>query len=167
MKEDTYFLDQSVLPTIENSTLFYPCSGFDVFDPIELFAPHVTEFWFVDKAYFSSGHQNTRHYGFDLPANHQLPLLVDYSEYDLLGWKIIGPPDWGGNPDIEPCISEENYRHIQSGKTIKINRRRGYGLSALKKEVETIGVFFYRGDSCGEGGRWGSMARSKTSQGCV
>jgi hypothetical protein len=52
MKERLIPLDKEILERINNSKLFYPCSGDDWEIPIELFSPYVTDFWFVDKGYF-------------------------------------------------------------------------------------------------------------------
>jgi hypothetical protein len=57
--------------------LFYPGSGNDLLVPIQLFSPFVTDFWFVDKGYFSPGHQDTHYDGLDIPATMQRPLLAD------------------------------------------------------------------------------------------
>jgi len=63
MKE-RLILGKDELESIRDSTLFYPCSGNDLLVPIELFSPYVTDFWFVDRGYFSPGHHGTKHYGF-------------------------------------------------------------------------------------------------------
>ena len=131
-------LNRDALPEeIKDTTLFYPCSGNDLVVPVQLFAPFVTDFWFVDSGYFSSGHQDTRHYGFDKPADKQKPLLKADRNYRLIGEPtIVGTPDWQSNIyDIEPCVLTETYQHIASKRRIKIHRRRGYGFSAFKKEI--------------------------------
>lgn len=154
MTREHYVLCRNVLPYIENTALFYPCSGNDLVVPIQLFAPSVTDFWFVDHGYFSSDHHDTKDYGFDKPADKQKPLLEADSNYRLIGKPTIaGPPNWDSNDrDIEPCVLTETYLHIASERCFRIHRRRGYGFSALRKEITSLGVFFYRGDSEGEGG---------------
>ena len=138
---------------VVGAALFYPCSGNDLEVPIRLFSPTVTEFWFVDRGYFTPGHQDTKQYGFDRPADEVAPVLRKNADYQLLRTEIDGMPSWRlSNRDIEPCILTETYRHLPSGKTIRIKRRRGYGISAFRNDIRQIGVFFYRGDSPGEGG---------------
>lgn len=39
----------------KNRVLFYPCAGRDIDVPIDVFVPHITEFWFVDEAYTREG----------------------------------------------------------------------------------------------------------------
>ena len=150
---EQYILGSEALEHVEGTALFYPCSGSDLDVPIRLFSPFVTEFWFVDRGYFTPGHQDTRQYGFDRPADEVAPVLGGDADYELLRKDIDGMPSWGlHNRDIEPCILTETYRHLPSGRTIRIKRRRGYGFSAFRNDIKQIGVFFYRGDSPGEGG---------------
>jgi hypothetical protein len=154
MKE-RLILDREILERINNSKLFYPCSGNDWKIPIKLFSPHVTDFWFVDKGYFSRGHDYTKDYRLDVPANEQRLVLGADKQYKLLNKKINGPYNWP--PDdkhITPCILSETYRHIPTNREVTIHRHREYGLLAFQneKEIDKLGVFFYRGDSAGEGG---------------
>jgi hypothetical protein len=154
MKE-SLILDREVLERISNSKLFYPCSGNDLQTPIKLFSPYVTDFWFVDRGYFSRGHSSIKNDGLDAPADKQRPVLEGDGQYRLLNTEIDGPPNWHSRDvDITPCILSETYRHIQTNREVTIHRRRGYGFSALRKEkgIDKLGVFFYRGDSAGEGG---------------
>lgn len=146
-------LHQEVREKISGSTLFYPCSGHDLFVPIRLFSPWVSDFMFVDRGYFTPGSGDTRNYGFDVPADRIPPLLEKEPGYRLLDKQIRGPASWPtGYRDIEPCLLTETYLHIETGRKIHIKRRRGYGFSAFRKEIHSVGVFFYRGDSPGEGG---------------
>lgn len=120
-----------------------------------LFAPHVTDFWFVDRHYFTPGNQDTRDYGYDAPADEIYPLLQHDSEYELVDKEIVGKPSHScGVVEIEPCKLTEIYTHIPTGREIKVRRCRRYGVSAFTKEedLKNLGVFFYRGDSQGEGG---------------
>lgn len=158
--DQDWILDKKRLEGVKDLSLFYPCSGYDIFTPIEIFSPYITDFWFVDRGYFSSGHQDTGSYGWDIPADRQSPVLGADKRYKFLGRKIIGSPDWDfNNMEIEPCVLSETYCHIQSNREIRVHRRRGYGFSAFRNEqaIGTLGVFFYRGDSSGEvgsGNRW-------------
>jgi hypothetical protein len=147
------FVDRSALEKIKGTTLFYPCSGADLITPIRLFAPYVQDFWFVDRGYFRSGHQDTRHYGFDRSADRHRPVLEGDPNYRLLGVRIEGNNDLSKyHDDIDPCVRTEEYEHLPTGSMITVNKRRGYGFSAFRNVMSTIGVFFYRGDSQGEGG---------------
>lgn len=147
-----FVLEKKKIQEIEDLSLFYPSSGNDCITPIKIFAPVITEFWFVDRGYFHPGHSDTRLYGFDAPADKQAPLLND-SDYTLIDIRHSGPVSWERyQKDIEPCVLTEIYMHKPSKKQISIHRRRGYGFSAFRKEINKLGVFFYRGDSWGEGG---------------
>ena len=153
--ENNLILESSLLDAIRGAKLFYPCSGMDLFDPIDLFSGYIDDFWFVDRGYFCPGHQDTRHYGYDAPADEQPPLLKGKGDYLFIERAIRGPAVWGrNNGDIEPCLSTEKYLHKPTNRHIYIRRRRGYGYSAFRteKEISPLGIFFYRGDSIGEGG---------------
>jgi hypothetical protein len=147
-----YFIEQEVLENLKDSTLFYPCSGSDIIVPIRLFSPYVNEFWFVDRGYFTPGHQDTRSFGMDVAADEREPFLKDEADYEFITKSIVGPPSSTKRRNIEPCILTEHYRHIPTNRTIKIHLRRGYGFSAFRNEISSLGVFFYRGDSPSEGG---------------
>jgi len=154
MKEKFILERENLLP-IHNKALLYPCSGNDFDVAIFLFSPLITDFWFVDRGYFSPNHQDTRGYkrGLDAPADEQIPLLKGHPDYQFMGKKIVGSPTWYWRDyDIDPCVLTEIYLHVPSNRKIKIHRRRGYGISAFHKERFSLGVFFYRGDSQGEGG---------------
>lgn len=152
MLNEKDLLDE-VRKKISGSALFYPCSGDDLFVPIRLFSPCVTDFMFVDRGYFTPGSGDTRFYGFDVPADKIPPLLENEPGYRLLKKHIRGPVSWPrGYGEIEPCLLSETYLHLETGRNIHIRRRRGYGFSAFRKEIQSLGVFFYRGDSPGEGG---------------
>jgi hypothetical protein len=147
------FIETQALEKLQGSRLFYPCSGADLITPIRLFSPYIQDFWFVDRGYFRSSHQDTREYGLDRPADQHAPLLQRVSDYRLIDVRIEGPHDQSGyDTDIKPCVRTEVYEHLPSGRLITVNMRRGYGYSAFRDDIGSLGVFFYRGDSQGEGG---------------
>lgn len=151
--DECVVINKNILEPLTGTSLFYPCSGNDMLVPVQVFSPFVTDFWFVDKGYFSPGNQDTQPYGLDIPADSQSPLLAEDEKYEFVERRIIGPPQWDSNiRNIKPCILSERYLHRPSNTDIDIHRRRGYGFSAFRKEIKSPGVFFYRGDSQGEGG---------------
>lgn len=144
-------IPENIRQRIDGTTLFYPCSGEDWPRPIEIFAPVITDFWFVDLRYFTS-----------YSAIRVRPLLGPDS-FSLLDVTIDGPAqatlEWRTDaktdktyPWIAPCTRTERYCHLESGREIRIHRRRGFGPSAMRSHIYKLGVFFYRGDSGGEGG---------------
>jgi hypothetical protein len=150
MKDKTPNLPTKILERVRGTQLYYPHSASDLIVPIQLFAPFVSDFWFVDLAYFRS----------DMPADKAEPVLKKQQEYLLLDVKVEGPPcaeietrlDRSKDPPsgysyIEPCIRTELYRHVRSRETFAVHRRRGYSVSGFGKVVSNLGVFFYRGDS--------------------
>lgn len=140
-----YIIAREHLETVRDTALFYPCSGNDLAVPIEIFSPYVTDFWFVDSRYFLDGRS----------AERQKAVLQRDDRYELVSKEVVGPPSWPATEkDITPCILTETYRHKATDRIIRIHRRRGHGFSALRTEqaIGKLGVFFYRGDSQGEGG---------------
>ena len=108
MKESV-LIDKCHLEKVQDTALFYPCSGDDLLVPIEIFSPYVTDFWFVDRMYFSS----------ESTADKARPVLQNDARYKLLSKKIDGPSVWpSSNPDITPCVLTECYRHIETDRTI-------------------------------------------------
>jgi len=105
---------------------------------------------------------------FRLPANNIPITIKNNCGLYYIRKKIMGPPEWSdSNKNIEPCILTETYYHQNSKRYIEINYRRGYGFSAFRKNNNSIGIFFYRGDSLGEGGSgnlW--MSRNHLSEIC-
>ncbi|MCI0709990.1 MAG: hypothetical protein L0154_07485 [Chloroflexi bacterium] len=117
-------------------------------DAIRLFAPHITEFFFVDWSYFQRK-----------PADQVKPILQHKPAYQLIDVEFSEGPlsaitEWRIDPDtgrsyrwIEPCRRSERYIHVPSSQEIVIHRRRGSGASGLKKLIQQLGIFYYRGDS--------------------
>jgi hypothetical protein len=142
----------ALLEGLESRVLFYPCAGADFKLPVTIFASVIDVFWFVDRGYFCPGHQNTRNERLDRPATDISPLFVD-PDFEYLKCEIQGPPVYDKDKaDITPCILTEYYNYRPLGRTIQLKFRRGYGFSAFDTEIDHLSVFFYRGDSQGEGG---------------
>lgn len=146
-------IDSSLLEPLKGGILFYPCSGDDFHDPLRFFAPYIQHFWFVDKTYF----------GNEKPKEPLLPVLKGTSNYKLLEkpriWNAhsVQREEWAQArqerfPWRVPWVQSERYVHIESDQEILIHRRSGYGTGALHHQIESLSVFFYRGDSSGEGG---------------
>jgi hypothetical protein len=153
MPENSYLLPAHCLSTLKNTRLFYPCSGDDALPAVQLFADTVTDFHFVDWAYFRPGHQDSRHTRLDRPANCQPALLRDQADFELLQVEIDGPvsaPSSGR--EFAPCVLTEHYQHSPSGNEFRVHRHRDFGENAFDCGIPRLGVFFYRGDSTGEGG---------------
>lgn len=137
----------------KTGVLFYPCSGNDLIAPVNMFSEHLTDLWFIDRGYFTPGHQDTKVFGLDLDAHLVKPVLQNLSNYELTRKSIAGLPSFEqSNNNIEPCVKSETYLHKNTNKEFKLHLRRGYGVSALNNDIKRISVFFYRGDSDGEGG---------------
>ncbi|MCX7393869.1 MAG: hypothetical protein NTW75_07045 [Planctomycetales bacterium] len=175
-----FVINEELRKSVEGTTLFYPCSGNDFRAPLQLFSPFISEFWFVDKGYYNSIGASVERARRGFPLNEREYELIqetvvggDVSNaqckalrrlYGLIEKKkdiwndqnraglLGGPETYYQYPFIEPCVLTEVYRHRPTGKTVKVHRRRGFGTSALDQEIASIGVFYYRGDSMGEGG---------------
>lgn len=179
------YLASGVIDQVAGSTLFYPCTGADWAVPVAMFAPWISDFWFVDRRYFIPGHQDTSHHCLDLPPAEAPPLLHRHPAYALLHRAIeqplLEPQNWRERPQFRydepgleawrqgqqrpgaaeaaPLIVTEHYLHQPSGRNVRLHRCRGDALAYFRGEprLSTPGVFFYLGDSAGEGGsgiRW-------------
>lgn len=146
-------INEGLLKSVEGTTLFYPCSGNDFIAPLQLFSPFVSEFWFVDMGYFRNGDR----------ADRVKAVFSNESDHELIEKTVVGPPTFREETrtdpktgkqyrHIEPCVLTETYCHRPTGKTVKVHRRRGCGKIAFDKEIASLGVFYYRGDSEYEGG---------------
>lgn len=138
------------LSPLADTHLFYPCSGGDLWTPMVMFAPFVKGFCFADYGYFRPNHQNTRHYGLDVAVEEAGPIPAPNGEWELISRDIIpsGKGIWG-----EKLYSlKEHYRLIATGKMFEVIRAGIDARDAFARFAEPLGVFFYRGDSLGEGG---------------
>jgi hypothetical protein len=153
------YIDPDALNPLVGASLMYHGSGGDWKEPLEFFAPTITDFWFVDVGYFQRGSaENTR------------PLASKTTLFEFLGRELLGPSvstqeqrQCNGipYPHIEPCLLVERYVHIASGVEVTVRRRRGYGERTLPF-IDRLGIFVHRGDSPGESGsgvRWLSRRR--------
>lgn len=109
---------------IPTGSFFYPCSGNDFNLPIEVFSSCVNEFHFADAL--------NRNYG----QNKELKPRMINKEIPWIGSVAIGETS-------------------QSKKVIDGSRaifHRKDGLLTLVEDIVDLTIFFYRGDSGGEGG---------------
>lgn len=137
----------------KTGVLFYPCSGNDVIAPVRMFSAHLSDLWFVDRGYFIPGHQDTKRFELDLDAHDVKPILANLNNYNPIKKSVTGPSSYSQiHDDIEPCVMTQNYLDVKSNNVFNLHLRRGYGVSALKNDIRKISVFYYRGDSEGEGG---------------
>lgn len=128
-------------------SLFYPCAGNDWSVVLNLFAEHIDSFMFVDTQYQFDRIRPIEVAGLELlPASTHLRGEA-YSPLERI-------PSYGRrHRHVEPAWLEETYLHQGSGRHIKVTRRRGFGQYALREIPDgSLGVFFHRGDSMGEGG---------------
>lgn len=151
-----FYVPEPILRRLQGMALFYPHSANDLQMPVRMFAPWITDFWFVDLAYFDSDH----------PANQAKYALAGKIDYEPLSFTLNGPPISAHDiRDIDPCVRSETYRHKASGLQFRVHRRRGYSFTGFRVESFTLGVFFYRGDSAeGSNIPWLSMRRSRRSR---
>ena len=142
-----------ICESLDSKVLYYPMAGEDTHVPLSLFAPFINEFWFVDICYFTQ-----------TPADRAEPVVND-ARWHLLDVTIQGSPVFKRERRglqsypytwIEPCTRTERY--MFAGEIVTIHRRRGFayqslfGPSTVPTNIPDLGIFFYRGDSRGDGG---------------
>ena len=130
---------------LKSRRLFYPSAGSDFSTPIASFLPYIDEFWFADINY-------------DLTK----PLLTqkDYQLNSRHPSKLSGTTLRRNEPfTVE--VSSESYTHLPTSRVFLANVCCGRGYDtfrvAFQDTKRLLSVFFYRGDSPGEGGsgfRW-------------
>ncbi len=132
-------LETGALEAIEDSTLFYPCSGEDWREPLKFFGPWCSDFWFVDNEDFMRQPLEVPPAVF-LPERHELVIPDGDSKneerYD----------------DQRPSFPTATYCHRESARVIRVHWYPQDGQSALETQIDRLGVFFYRGDGGSEGG---------------
>ncbi len=141
-----HYVSPEWLAAVAGRKLFYPCAGNDVFEPTAIFAPIVSELWYCDINY---------------PLGLKMPTVLEQAanqDHALKSVEIDGDAlarmeRREGYRFLPPSRRIETYWR-QDGSSFRIIRRRGFGEIALGSEFpdDSIGVFFYRGDSGGEGG---------------
>ena len=147
------FINQDAnLHELPDKILYYPFSGRDIHQPIQLFRDYICEFWFVDICYPNC-----------LPGRRYY--TRDLQDMIFIGEDVIGPPDKCNKHTqnennhssfyIKPIILIHKY--IYKNREIKIIFRRDidytalFGHSPFTASKNRIGIFFFRGTS-NEGG---------------
>jgi hypothetical protein len=135
-----------LLNEIKDTSLFYPCCGDDLDNPLRIYIHLIKDFWFVD---ILSHHNH---------INDHTNKLLRSLGYE---WKKEIKDKFNG---ITLCKKEYyaievktfTYIKISDGREVNIHRCCGKGYDALRSVFDgnnyTLGVFFYCGDSPGEGG---------------
>lgn len=160
-------LKTGVLEALTDKALFYPCSGMDFRVPFAVFSPWISDFYFVDKGYFSPMDQDMAGKALGRSIQKIMPVLSRLPEYQLLDIELSGDfsmsaasrkqiPDLMTDSIWSVPVAErvETYLHLPTHRTVRLHFRRDDGVSALlslERKID-LGVFFYRGDSMGEGG---------------
>lgn len=151
MKYPEILLKDDYASDIEDTKLFYPCSCNDYLKPIEIFAPIVTEFIFVDIGYLREGETPNKSNRLSLDARFIKPILNEELGYEFLDSKIIGNPNYPYSQplkELDTCILIQRFKNLDSNKLITIKIVRGFGYDCFEKlALNQLGVFFYRGDS--------------------
>lgn len=127
--------------------LYYPCCGHDLADPMRHFVDDCEVFWFVDRRTvpgIEGGFERWMAEHLSMRLIHSVEKRVEArSEYLFRGeMRRRFSPRW----------LEQIYRHVDTGRMIKVVRKRGLGEYTFRHHLGAVDVFFYRGDSWGEGG---------------
>ena len=134
-----YSLPIEVLEHLQAGNLFYPSAGSDLATSIEVFSSWLSDFWFVDSAYTGK------------------PLLRENFCYQLTDsqYKSIQGTTVKRGTQFVVEVYYETYESRQDQRRITVHQCRGRGYDAfrtfLKSRGSSLSVFFYRGDSPGDG----------------
>lgn len=140
-------IDGVALAGIAGRSCFYPCAWKDWDEIIEAFGNVIDDFHFVDVNY-----QFARPTPIKSQAWHLLPQesrligpAVDRLRYIYDGKRRYR--------ELTPAWLRETYINLESDRTIRVTRRRGFGEYALDELPDGgLGVFCHRGDSAVESG---------------
>jgi hypothetical protein len=157
------------LSALSGTCLFYPCSGADLLTPMVLFADKVASLCFADRGYFRPRHQDTRHHGLDVAVAKAGPIPPPQEEWSLLhrAFEEASAPDddddeydlYGRYRGIARLT--ETYHHKAADAEFRVQRPNDDARRVFDSLTDPLGVFFYRGDSLGEGGSgilWNDMS---------
>jgi len=161
--EQDSWIDPAALASIPVPTLYHPCCGNDLEQPLSIFMNHISWFVFVDKAYHNPTGYKVRY--------DSAPRFLSRA-----GYKRTERTEARLDPDfvarkrmfecyIEPISVNEKWIGKKDKRSLTVTFRKGSGINSLlgpsdnRLPLGEIGVFFYRGDSFGEGGSaipWGT-----------
>ncbi len=146
-------------PIPAGKRLFHPCCGDDLIAPLSAYAGLVDIFIFVDA---------TRLPRWDRDRNSRLEVLPGHPGYQCIAREVSGDPEArsrrrlvkaadNGEDTLDSvavetssCVVQETYQST-TGRAVTLIRKRGCGLVSLD-DLDGLDVFYYTGDSAGEGG---------------
>jgi hypothetical protein len=124
--------------TVPKGALFYPCCGQDTYYPLALFKNIIEDFHFADPFQLSLPNlKNLEHF------QARPPLVKTLEQFDE-SFKIV-------NQQQMPRFYYEGWESSQSRKKFNIYSHPYDGEQVIEK-LNSISVFFYRGDSMCDGG---------------
>jgi hypothetical protein len=143
-----YILQEEALNKVEEGCLYYPCCVEDYREPLKLFSPLISEFWFVDPQFFLRRSMEMISGIFSRGGGPYELLKTRITGSETVKYRWLPNPN---NPDrnyksIEPCSLTEDYLHLETGKKVTIHYLRAYPYEVFL-EINQISVFFYRYNS--------------------
>lgn len=140
--------DVALLRRLPGRIFFYPSAGNDWMEPLTQFVEGMDEFRFIDIGYQFTNVRPIPLSGWDFledsavlngPAVYRTDILQDGNGREFR--------------HIEPAWLSHAYRNPRDGRHVLVTRRRGFGQYALHELPDSsLGIFWHRGDSTGEGG---------------
>ncbi len=127
--------------------LFYPCCGDDTREPIQLFIDRITEFHFADSRRFPT--LPTAYVCPGIPAAR--PHRTNGVRFPHRGYIFDPTPVFQWAERDEPTHKEVWTVRGRPGETITLYGHKADGEETFNK-LPALSVFYYRGDSPGEGG---------------
>ncbi|MCZ8295573.1 MAG: hypothetical protein O9254_01475 [Rhodobacteraceae bacterium] len=154
------------LSALKGTCLFYPCSGADLLTPMVLFADKVAALCFADRGYFRPRHQDTRHHGLDIAVTEADPIPAPQDEW-AFRYRTVEEASAPEDDDFDLYSRHlgvarltETYHHNTANAEFRVQRSNDDARRVFDSLTDPLGVFFYRGDSLGEGGSgilWNDM----------
>ncbi len=139
-------LTEDVGVDLRGTCLYYPCAWHDWRAPVQLFLPWVSSFWMVDQCYSDD---TIRHHIFPLSRLHLQVVEIHREELALTPELLEAIPDFEAR---HPFVTTAGFKRPSTNETFSVRWCKNDARAAFRSLAEPIGVFFYRGDSDGEGG---------------
>ena len=150
--------------SLASKVLFYPCAGNDIFDAISYFYPIIDTFFFCDTNRYNVNYKKIKEIllNFDLTKSIEEYIWRKNTNERPKSRQVVDARDRIAEPSLytrREARLTQIWKNEKEKREIKIIRVVGDGYKVLTNEevLKQIGIFFYRGDSDGEGGsgvRW-------------
>lgn len=169
MLKENFFMNKEILEVLRHKfnrstlskTLFYPCCWYDTLEPITVFQDLIENYHFSDTVAIGLPHV-VNSIDDDKPCNSSFqqkrPSFIktlnhSFSQYYHYESSLMITNEDAGDLrlDHRSILYREQFRSHENNQIFNINCHR-YDCRQAFHNIDSLSVFYYRGDSMGEGG---------------